>query len=235
MSQISPAGVSRRSERPSRAAPRRSGQTMLRVYEALREQILDGELPPGSSVSIQAVASAMRSSNGPVISALTRLAHEGLVHHRRGEGYRVAQWTPEVLDDLLTVRRALESEAARLAARRAGAEDLQRLTAIVNNMAELVQAQRRAEADAADVEFHIAVAQLSRSPALIEALKRSHMLEIVRRRLQINEPRGDFANLAVNHQKLLDALASGDPDEAGRAMHLHLSGSNSLHSSPPLP
>jgi DNA-binding GntR family transcriptional regulator len=203
---------------------------MLRVYEALREQILDGVLPPGSAVSIQAVSAEMRSSNGPVISALTRLAHEGLVQHRRGAGYRVAQWTPEVLDDLLTVRRALETEAARLAARRAGAEDLQRLAALIARMGELVAAQRRAEADAADVEFHIAVAQLSRAPALIEGLKRCHLLEIVRRRLQINEPRGDFANLAVNHQKLLDAIASGDADEAGRAMHLHLSGSNSLHS-----
>ena len=216
-------------EFPRRSAPRRSGQTMLRVYEALREQILDGSLAPGSPVSIQAVSSEMHSSNGPVISALTRLSHEGLVQHRRGAGYRVARWTPEMLDGLLTVRRALETEAARLAARRSGPEDIQQLSTQVARMAELVRAQRRAEADATDVEFHITVAQLSRCPALIEALKRSHLLEIVRRRLLINEPRGDFANLAVNHQLLVDAIASGDPDQAGQAMHLHLSGSISLH------
>ncbi len=201
---------------------------MLRVYNALREQILDGSLPPGSPVSIQAIAAEMQSSNGPVISALTRLSHEGLVQHRRGAGYHVARWTPEMLEGLLTVRRALETEAARLATRRAGPEDLQQLAAHVARMAELVRERSRAEADAVDVEFHIAVAQLSRCPALIEALKRSHLLEIVRRRLLMHEPR-DFAHLAVNHQLLLDAIASGDPDRAGQAMHVHLSGSIPLH------
>jgi DNA-binding GntR family transcriptional regulator len=202
---------------------------MLRVYEALREQILDGSLPQGAPVSIQAISAEMQSSNGPVISALTRLSHEGLVQHRRGAGYHVARWTPEMLEGLLTVRRALETEAARLAARRAGPEDLQQLAAHIARMGELVCERRRAAADAADVEFHIAVAQLSRCPALIDALKRSHLLEIVRRRLLMHEPRGDFDNLAINHQVLLDAIASGDPDRAGRAMHLHLSGPIPLH------
>jgi DNA-binding GntR family transcriptional regulator len=191
---------------------------MLRVYEALREQILDGSLPQGAPVSIQAISAEMQSSNGPVISALTRLSHEGLVQHRRGAGYHVARWTPEMLEGLLTVRRALETEAARLAARRAGPEDLQQLAAHIARMGELVCERRRAAADAADVEFHIAVAQLSRCPALIDALKRSHLLES-----------GDFDNLAINHQVLLDAIASGDPDRAGRAMHLHLSGPIPLH------
>lgn len=197
---------------------------MLRVYEQLREQILDGALSQGAHISIQSVADSMRASNGPVISALGKLAHEGLVRHQRGHGYRVAEWTRQRLDDLLVVRRALECEAARLAARRAGAEDIDRLQAHVTRMAELVREGRRTDADRADVELHMEIAQLSRSPALIEALGRSHVLEIVRRRLQINEPRGDFANLAVNHQVLVDAIASGDPDRAGEAMHRHLAG-----------
>lgn len=204
--------------------PRRSGQTMIRVYNALREQILDGAIPQGTHISIQSIATANGASNGPVISALARLANEGLVRHQRGQGYRVAEWTPQLLDDLLVVRRALETEAARLAARHAGPDDLKRLQAQVDRMAELVRESRRAEGHIADVEFHMVVAQLSRSPALIDALQRSHMLEIVYRRLQINEPRGDFTNLAANHQLLVDVIASGDADRAGRAMHEHLSG-----------
>jgi len=207
-------------------SPRRSGQTTVRVYEQLREQILDGVQPQGAHISIQSVATAMRSSNGPVISALGRLANEGLVLHQRGHGYRVAEWTPQLLENLLVVRRALETEAARLAARRAGPEDLDRLQAHISRMAELVKEGRRADADRVDVEFHVAVAKLSRSPSLIDALSRSHVLEIVRRRLQANEPRGDFQNLAANHQILVDAIASRDPDRAGHAMHWHLTNRN---------
>lgn len=197
---------------------------MLRVYELLREKILDGALPQGVHLSIQSLAESTHSSNGPVISALSRLANEGLLRHQRGQGYRVAEWTPERLDELLVVRRALETEAARLAALRSGPEDLRNLAAHVENMAVLVRESRRADADRADVELHMAIAVLSRSPALMEALRHSHVLEIVRRRLQINEPRGDFLKLAENHQLLVDAIASGDPDCAGAAMHRHLSG-----------
>jgi DNA-binding GntR family transcriptional regulator len=206
---------------------RRSGQTTQRVYETLRDLILDGQLPQGAHVSIKSIAALVKTSNGPVISALTRLAQERLVRHERGQGYRVAEWTPELLDELLIVRRALETEAARLAARRAGRDDIQQLYQHVERMELLVRNGRRSEADHADVELHVAIARLSRSPALIDALGHSHMLMIVHQRLLINEHRGDFADLAANHRKLVDAIASGDPDRAGRAMHDHLNSAES--------
>jgi len=211
-----------------RRAPRRSGQTMVRVYNTIRQQILEGVIPQGAHISIQSIATATESSNGPVISALARLANEGLLQHQRGHGYRVAEWTPELLEDLLVVRRALETEAARLAARHAGPGDIEDLQSKVNFMAELVRDGRRADGYAADVELHMSIAQLSRSAALIDTLRRSHMLEIVHRRLQIYEPRGDFTNLAVNHQLLVDAIASGNADVAGAEMHEHLSGRVSM-------
>ena len=204
-------------------APRRSGRTMIRVYESIRDQILDGVIPQGAHLSIQSIATALDASNGPVISALGRLANEGLVHHQRGHGYRVAEWTPESLEDLLVVRRALETEAARLAALKADQEQIDRLQAVVDHMAALVREGRRADAHLADVEFHMAVAELSQSPGLIDELRRSHLLEIVQRRLQIYEPQGDFANLAANHQSLVDAIAMGDAERAGAEMHEHLS------------
>src|SRR5262245_55976218 len=210
--------------RAARRAPRRSGQIMLRVYTTLREQILDGVIPQGTHISIQSIATATETSNGPVISALARLANEGLLQHQRGQGYRVAEWTPELLEDLLVVRRALETEAARLAARNAGLDDIARLQSMVRGMRALISEGRRAEAQVADVEFHMAIAQLSRSQALIDALSRSHLLEIVHRRLKIYEPRGDYENLAVNHQLLVDQISSGNADRAGTAMHTHLSG-----------
>jgi DNA-binding GntR family transcriptional regulator len=192
------------------------------VYETIRQQILNGDLPAGTHLSQQALALAMKTSNGPVITALRRLAFEGLVTHERGQGCRVCDWGPQKCEDMLTVRRALETEAARLAARRAGPEDIERLQHIVDQMAELVRQGRRDEADAVDVEFHVTIARLTRSAELMEALDRCHLLELVRRRLAANERFGHFRNLAVNHQLLVDALASGDPEAAGRAMHLHL-------------
>ena len=105
---------------PFRPAARRSGGESARVYASLRRQILEGELAAGVHLSQQTIALAEGTSNGPVISALRRLAFDGLVVHELSHGYCVGDWSETRLDDLLTVRRGLETEAARLAARRAG-------------------------------------------------------------------------------------------------------------------
>jgi DNA-binding GntR family transcriptional regulator len=123
----------------------------------------------------------------------------------------------------MVVRRALETEAARLAARRVSPEDLDRLYAIVDQMADIVRRRAWGEADNADVELHVAIARLTRCTSLMEALDRCHLLELVRRRLLASERRRDFEALEVNHRMLIDAIASHDPDRAGHAMHAHLS------------
>src|SRR5262245_11591680 len=157
-----------RRRRLRHSAARRSGGESARVYESLRRQILDGDLAAGEHLSQQSIAEAEGTSNGPVISALRRLAFEGLVVHDRSHGYRVGEWSEDRLEELLTVRRALETEAASLAARRAGPDDIDGLHQIIRRMEELVASERWQDADAIDVELHVEIARLSRSPGLIE-------------------------------------------------------------------
>lgn len=227
--------VLHRGRRPPRHSPRhsvpakspgarRSGRESARVYESLCSRILDGDLAPGTHLSQQSIAQSEGTSNGPVISALKRLAFDGLVVHEHSHGYQVCDWGESRLDDLLAVRRALETEAARLAARRAGQEDIDGLRRIIHRMEELVAAERWQDADAIDVELHTEIARLSRSSGLIEALARCHLLEVVRRRIALNERITGFGKLAENHCRLVDAIASGDPERAAAAMHAHLKG-----------
>jgi DNA-binding GntR family transcriptional regulator len=208
-------------------AARRSGGESARVYESLRRRIIDGDLAAGQHLSQQSIAEAEGTSNGPVISALRRLAFDGLVVHERSHGYRVGEWNENRLEELLTVRRALETEAACLAARRAGPDDIDALYRIIRRMEELAAEERWQDADAIDVELHVEIARLSRSPGLIEALARCHLLEVVRRRMALNERIIGFGKLVENHRLLVDAIASGDPDRAAATMHAHLKGRRS--------
>ncbi len=215
----------RQSRRPKITAipgARRRRRESARVYESLRRQILEGRLADGAHLSQQSIAQTEGTSNGPVISALRRLAFDGLVEHERSHGYRVCDWSETRLDDFLTLRRALETEAARLAARRAGGEDLDALRRIVERMDDLVEEKRWQDADALDVELHVEIAHLSRSPGLIEALARCHLLEVVRRRIALDERINGFIRLADNHRLLVEAIASGESDRAAAAMHAHL-------------
>jgi DNA-binding GntR family transcriptional regulator len=165
----------------------------------------------------------MGTSNGPVVGALRRLAHDGLITYEPSAGGTIKEFTAEELADAMILRRALETEAARLVARRAAPEDIERLYLIVNRMGQAVRREAWYEADEADIELHIAIARLTRSAGLMEALERSHLRDLVRRRILASDRRHDFQYLEDNHRRLVDAIASHDPDRAGRAMHEHLS------------
>jgi len=56
-------------------------RTLLRdtAYEAIRDAIVRGDLPPGAAMSNVAVADQLGLSRAPVRDALARLADEGLV------------------------------------------------------------------------------------------------------------------------------------------------------------
>ena len=201
---------------------RKLGLATTRVYETLRERILAGELSPGTRLSHRAIAEAMGTSNGPVVAALRRLAHDGLITNEPSQGGMVRQFNEDDLADAMILRRALETEAARLAARRASPEDVERLYAIITHMGDIVRREAWEEADEADIELHVAIARITRSTGLMDALERCHLRDLVRRRLLASDRRRDFQNLERNHRNLVDAIASHDPDIAGQAMHQHL-------------
>ena len=202
---------------------RRLGLTSDKVYQALREQIVSGQLPPGTRLSHRSIATAMGTSNGPVVGALRRLAHDGLIDYEPSAGGMTKQFTEEELADAMVLRRALETEAARLVSRRAAPEDIDRLYSIVHRMGALVRREAWREADEADVELHIAIARLTRSVGLMEALDRCHLRDLVRRRILVRDRQRDIQCLEQNHRRLVDAIASHDPELAGRTMHEHLS------------
>ncbi len=204
-------------------AARRSGLTSQHVYGRLRSQIVSGELKPGTPLPHQALAGQLGTSNGPVIAALRRLTEDGLVEHTSGLGSRVVELNEHGLDDLLAVRRALETEARTWRRGRASREDLEHLLALVAKMGACVRRGQREEAQQADADFHRAIAQTSRNSRLIDLISRCHLLDLVRLRMQANSERGDFENLQRNHRLLWDAIASADPEQAASAMHAHLS------------
>jgi GntR family transcriptional regulator, gluconate operon transcriptional repressor len=124
-----------------------------RVAHELRVLIITGTLAPGTHLVEGPLAEQFDVSRGPVRDALKRLEAEGLVESRR-RGVFVKGLSAEDVDELYSLREALEAMALRLAMERAGADDWQR--------AEQHLTQMRAAADAADarafaradLEFH---------------------------------------------------------------------------------
>ncbi|MBO9523485.1 MAG: GntR family transcriptional regulator [Nocardioidaceae bacterium] len=107
-----------------------TGDRTSQAYRAIRRQIIDLTLPPGSSFTESSLAQQWQISKTPVREALARLRRDGLVNAVPRAGYVVSPVTLEDTDDLCGLRTLLSSEAAAAAARYgAGVEALDHLDA----------------------------------------------------------------------------------------------------------
>src|SRR3954463_10422789 len=111
------------------------------VYQRVREAILEGEIPPGATMSQVALADELGISRTPLREALRMLQSEGLVDAERNRRVRVAPVSPGDLEGLYVRRVTLEAEAIRLAVPRMAAEDLGRLEAWIAEMAHYAEAK----------------------------------------------------------------------------------------------
>lgn len=89
------------------------------VCDELRRLVMTGELAPGTRLVEESLAARLGVSRNPVREALQTLAGEGFVELLPRRGAVVAQITAAQAEELFDVRMALESLAARLAARNA--------------------------------------------------------------------------------------------------------------------
>lgn len=100
------------------------------VYQALRAQILFGELVPGQAVTIQGVVENLGAGMTPVREALRRLISDGALMFQDNRRVSVPQLRAEDVDELIFARKTVECELARRAATRMPVADIDRLEAI---------------------------------------------------------------------------------------------------------
>lgn len=84
-----------------------------KIYNHLREQILEGLLAPGQRIVQDVVAAEFSASRIPVREALRQLAADGLVTIERDVGARVSPLNPNELHEIYLMRESLEPVAVR--------------------------------------------------------------------------------------------------------------------------
>jgi DNA-binding GntR family transcriptional regulator len=192
-----------------------------RVYRELRRRIRELTLPPGSPLRKEEIALEMGVSRAPVSEAITRLADEALVDVFPQHGSFVAPIRAGDVRESLFIRTALEVEAIR---RVTQAADPELSAELQTNLAG--QADALAVGDLAlfydlDEAMHAAIF------AALEAPRAMRLLDAARapldrpRRLGLPEAGRPEATLA-EHRRIVDAIASGDPEFAAAAMRAHL-------------
>ena len=192
-----------------------------RLRESIEEEIATGKLLPGTHLDETELAQRFGVSRTPVRETLILLAGAGLVEARPRRGAVVAQVSPQRLVEMFDVMAELEALCARLAARRISAAEMATLE---QSHLACRQAAEGGDSDAyfyANERFHLAIYGASHNDFLAEQAGALQRKLRPYRRLQLrvrNRVQRSFAE----HQHILDALHSGDGDQAAAAMRGHV-------------
>lgn len=188
--------------------------------DRIREAILSGELAGGAALKEVELAAQLGVSRGSVREGLVVLEGEGLVVSQWHRGTWVRALDPEDIDELYTLRTALDVLAMKTAAARKPPVDA--LEAVVEEMR---HARTDAERVALDMKFHDAVYAATGHRRLMEAWQaiRSQVHLFLLARIV-----GDatYRDLVVpEHLNLAALIGVGDVEQAALAAEEHLRGS----------
>lgn len=197
------------------------------VYEAMRERILAQREPPGATVTEQAVADRFGVARPTAKAALERLVSEGLLERSAHKTARVPQLDREDIVDLYANRAVIEEAALGLlaASHAVPAAALSAQDVLVAAAASPASASRDTGPLArADIAFHRALVEGQHSPRLA----RLHSLLMGEIELCTGQVLAHqllaLDHVVEQHQGIIDAVAEGDPERAGRLTRAHIEG-----------
>ena len=193
------------------------------VARVLRQRIVRGELAPGARLTEEALAEEFAVSRGPVRDALTQLSFEKLVEVQRPRGVYIVGLTSDDVDQLYSLRGALEQLALSRAMRVDDDDRWQPMADAVQRMAEAADAGDHAAFVTADLDFHSQIYALADHPRLEGAWNQylptfTALLEVTTNHDE------DLHESSDDHVKLLDVMRTGAPEDAAAVLSAHLDG-----------
>jgi DNA-binding GntR family transcriptional regulator len=193
------------------------------VYERIRALIMNDGIAPGDRINIDEIARELDVSGTPVREALARLESEGLVSRLPLRGYRVTELlTRDEVEDMYGLRLLLEPPSAAKAAAvmtDAHAAELSRELATCPAAPAAPLYDDYKALTAHDARLHELILRIAGNEAVAQAFARTHChLHLFR--LWYNQPTGE--QTIDEHRAIVDALVSGKPAVARKAMTHHL-------------
>lgn len=194
---------------------------MADVSDLLRNDILNGDFPPGERLIELQLAERYGVGRAAIRSAIVELSAEGLVIHETNRGAAVRRVSIAEAIEIAEARGALEGLLARRTAERASDAEREELRGIVADMHSAVSANRHGEYSELNRLLHRRIREMSGHATA------SELVAILRNRGAHHQFRlatmpGRSSDSLPQHAAIVDAIVAGDGDAAADAMHVHL-------------
>lgn len=191
------------------------------VTERLERKIVGGDLGIGERLNEVALAGELGVSRGPIRESIRILERKGLVTVIANRGAFVRRIDRDDMVDLYLLRASITGLACRLAAERAGANDVAELQKLVEQMDQAATAEEREGYYALNLAFHERLVEASGSPR-VQVLNEQlvNQAHLYRRGSLVQS--ADMAQSNEEHRRIVVAIAARDAGLARRLGEGHV-------------
>ena len=196
-----------------------------KIYLTIKKAIVNRELPPGTKLSEEVLASILNASRTPIRSALQRLSYEKLVDISPRKGASVSSPSVKEVQEVFEMRTLLEEFTVERAC--SNYRNSPRVSETLETILKIEEEAYRNK-DVSEVlvqvrNFHLEIAKLCGNELIVR-----HLEELI---LLTNLYITFFSELDINspyspqeHIRILKAIQSGDAQTAKRELRSHIDG-----------
>ncbi|HEX4816884.1 MAG TPA: GntR family transcriptional regulator [Nonomuraea sp.] len=199
----------------------RRSTTAQQLADLLFERVLSGAFKPGDRLRESAIAGELGVARNTVREAVRMLELSGLVRYEVNRGAVVISPTAESLDAVYTARERLEATAA---SKPPSAGQLKAIEAAFEALVDAAESRDAQRIVQLDLAFHASIVALLESSRL-EQFYADLTQELRFYLMVLSVQDREFDNpsaLIAEHQAILDAIRSGDPDKAVHEVRAHI-------------
>ena len=192
-----------------------------KVYTHLKHEILISQIPEESILVETRLAEQIGVSRTPIREALHFLEKEGLLELLPRAGYRVRRIDWDEVEEIVQIRKVVESLAAKWAISHIKPEEIEALKENLRQSEATLQQGDLSNFPELDAQFHEILARASGSKRLIDLIQslRSDMLRYRIKSLH----RTDTAALALQgHRRIVECIINRDSPALDDAVRNHL-------------
>lgn len=205
---------------PSKESTDNKSDLAQLAYDGIRRMLFHNEIVPGQKISYRELAEKLHVSLTPVIQALKRLEHQGLVRHETNRGYFAAPMSVDEVEEIYDTRELIEVSLLPAVLYNLNDAGINRLRTLLVDKKSTPQESYLNQRLLKDREFHLAIAAISGRKT------QQQLLEYLFDMLYLKY-RGSLLFVASEkkvgslHQDLISALESRDLKKARQTMKQH--------------
>ncbi len=185
--------------------------TSQEIFVAIRDKIIQGEIPPGESVKELDLAKEFNISRTPIREVLKKLESRGLLSYEKNKGMIVPILDNQSIAELFVIREVLEGTAAALAAKYATDEEISVLKDMVEE--DLKRMEDPTMLARTNKLFHDTINHIAHNSYLLKFYSLLNESMSLLGKTSLSNPTRAQKTLKQHH-KIVEAIEKRDPELA---------------------